>query len=532
MNALFYLKYRSLINSIKQYKEDPKKLIGIVFYLGFFSLLIIGTGSGEAVSEGFRMEGLAKAPQLILSVGMMILVTIISAISWNTGTKTGINIFTLPDTQFLFTAPYHPATVLLFGMTNQLKASILSSFFLLYQIPNLRRLGVDHRDIITLFILWILTIFINQIISTFAYSFCVGNPARKKIVTVISYLVLIIPVLIFVYLYLQKHDLKEAFSGFLQSNLLYLVPVSGWGKGLLDLLYLGFSIHRLLALLCFFLVPTLLMYQVYHSNIDYYEDALTMSQELPNGKGDKEAVEAAKRKAYSKYKIRDIGINKGSGESTVFYKQWREYRRTRPYFFGGAMITVLVVLGGIAVIGNITNGGGPGPLIYWTVSAVLLYFMAFSSSTLDAFNDWQFFLLPGNPLKKVFFASILSIVLRLADLLPAYLFVTIFEGFSIGVLGLGLLLSFSLLLLINSAQILVFRILGEIENWLSTMFLFFTSMAFVAPTVILMVIASFQMKNNPMIFYLLLGIILLINFALGFLGLYFGKRYLEKGPAK
>lgn len=531
MNALFYLKYRSFVNSLKQFKEEPKKLIGIIFYLGMFSLVFIGSGSKTGLSKGVQIEGLAQAPQLILSAGVMILITIISVISWNTGTKTGINIFTLPDTQFLFTAPYHPATILLFGMSNQLKASILSSVFLLYQIPNLRNLGVAGYEIILLFVLWALTIFINQIVSTFAYSFCAGNFARKKIVSIFSYFVLLMPVFLFAGLYLQKQDLMAALIRFLQSNLLYLVPISGWGKGLLDLFYVGFSIPRLLAMLGFFLVPILLIRQVYHSNIDYYEDALTMSQEMPHSKGNKEALEATKRKTYSKYKIRDKGIRQGFGESAIFYKQWREHRRTRPYFLGGAMLIFLVVLGGVAIIGDLTDGG-PAPLVYWTISAVLLYFVSFSSSTLAAFNDHQFFLLPGNPLKKVFYASILSIVLRLFDLLPAYLLVTIYQGFSVLTLVIGLLLSLSLIVLINSAQIFVFRIFGEIENWLASMFLFLMGITFAVPTIVLMIIAGFQIENNPSLFYLLLGIILLINFTLGFLGLYFGKRYLEKGPAR
>ncbi len=531
MSALIYLKYRSFINSLKELKEKPGKLISALIYLGVLGFILMGPGSSEALDDGVQIDGLPNAPQLILSAGLLVLATIINAISWHAGTKTGINIFTLPDTQFLFTAPFHPATVLLYGMLNQLTTAILSSVFLLYQVPNLTRMGVKPSQIILLFIAWIFMIFVNHIISTFVYAFSASNPRRKRLMITIFYIIMTLPFLIFALMYFYQKDILEALISYLKSPLLYLVPVSGWLKGLIDWFYVGFSWYRLIASCLFFIFPAALMYKVYHMDIDYYEDALTMSQESPTTKGNKEAVEAAQKKSYGKLKTRRLGINKGFGESAIFYKQWRENRRSRPYFIGTAMVIFIVLLGFVAFIGK--GAEEIIPFILWGVSAGLLFFISFSSSTISAFNDFQFFLLPGNPLKKVFYASVLSIVLRCIDLIPAYILAIILLRGNVLLIPVGLLLSLSVLLTLNAAHILTFLLIGEIETILSTMILFSLGVVFALPSIGITIGAAYLQFNQQFgIAKLLMLVLFVVNVGIGFLGLVFGKKYLEKGPSR
>lgn len=530
MNALLYLKIRTLINAIKQLKEKPTKLIGILFYLSFLAMFFIRPNTELSEPAGIGLIGLANSPQYIISLGFFVILIIINTVTWHAGTKTGINIFTFSDTQMIFTAPYKPATILLFGMINQLKASLLSSLILLYQIPNLRNLGVTSKNIIILFILWFLAMFSNHIISAFIYALSFGSNKRKNMVLVFIYLLPIIFIGFYLFLVFRDQSFSDALLSLLESKVLYLLPGAGWTKAVFDLFLFGFTWLRLFSGLLFIFAPVVLLRKVYAMDIDFYEDALTMMQEMPTNQQNSEAMEVAKRKAYSKKSIGKTGIDFGFGENSIFFKQWREYLRSRPYLVGFPMLMVMLVLGALAFS---TKGiaHAPGPLIFWGISAGILFFLSFNSTTIKALNEHQFFILPGNSFKKIFYAGLLGILVKLLDILPAYILVIVVRGFNPILLVIGLLINFSLLMVINTAQILTFRINGDLKTFLGPMLLLTLSILMCLPSIALIIIASISVSTQSVLWaYLLVSLSLIFNFSLGAFGIWVGKLYLEKGP--
>ena len=196
------------------------------------------------------------------------------------------------------------------------------------------------------------------------------------------------------------------------------------------------------------------------------------------------------------------------------------------------MLTLLLVLGGMAVVlknPEETND----PLLFWGISVIILFFSAFNSTTIKAFADDQFFTLPGNSILKVIYSGVLGIILVMLDLIPAYLFVIIYSGFNLLLLPIGILLSGSIFMVINSAQILTYRIFGEVKSAFSVMVLLTLSFVFCLPGAGMILAGGyFIVLHGTYWGYLLIAGGFLANCLLGLIGIFTGKKYLEEGPTR
>ncbi|NLJ71058.1 MAG: hypothetical protein GX328_06315 [Clostridiaceae bacterium] len=529
MQAFIYLKVRTIINWFKQLKEKPSRLISVLFYIGVLSVVFFIPKDNDVDAESEFLQ--SDLSIYVISAVFFAILLILNAFTWHSGTKRGVSIFALPDTQFLFTAPFRPASILLYGMLNQLKTSLLSSIFLIYQIPNLSELSLSNIQIATIFAVWIMTIFSNHIISAFIYAISYKSEKHVKIVEIAIYAIPILCLLLGFFFVIKASDPLSGIIQFIQSKILYLVPGAGWAKGIADLALLGSNWLGIACLAVFILVPIILMRIIYKMDIDYYEDAMSMVQATPNSAEQQEIAQEAQRKAYAKYKVGKTGINKGFGENAIFYKQLCEYRRTRPRIVGFTMITLLLVLGGMAVISK--NSESSNPIFFWGISVIILFFSAFNSTTIRAFADDQFFTLPGNSILKIIYSSLLGIILAMFDLIPAYLFVIIYSGFNLILLPIGILLSGSIFMVINSAQILTYRIFGEVKSTFSLMVLFTFSLAFCLPGVGMILAGGYFIFSSGAYWgYLLIVGGFLANCLLGLIGIFTGKKYLEEGPTR
>ena len=183
----------------------------------------------------------------------------------------------------------------------------------------------------------------------------------------------------------------------------------------------------------------------------------------------------------------------------------------------------------VILINSETNN----PLLYWGISIVILFFSAFNSTTIKAFADDQFFTLPGNSTLKIIYSGVLGIILAMLDLIPAYLFVIIYSGFNLLLLPIGIILSGSIFMVINSAQILTYRIFGEVKSTFSVMVLLTFSFVFCLPGVGMILAGGYFLVSFGAYWaYLLIAGGFFVNCLLGLVGIFTGKKYLEEGPTR
>lgn len=164
--------------------------------------------------------------------------------------------------------------------------------------------------------------FFNHIISAFVYAISYKSDKHVRIVEIVIYAIPIFSLFSGFFFVIKESDVLNGLTQFIQSKLLYLIPGAGWAKGILDLALLGFNWLGVACLIVFILVPIILMRVIYRMNIDYYEDAMSMVQATPNSPEQQEIAQEAQRKAYTKFKVRKTGINKGFGENTIFINSY------------------------------------------------------------------------------------------------------------------------------------------------------------------------------------------------------------------
>ena len=128
-----------------------------------------------AVIEGLGMTGMEF---LEIVAGAIILVAWIFELIGSD--KTSAAIFQMPDVHFLFAAPIHPQTVLLFRVVMQMGLSLVGSMYLLFQIPNLLSMGLSLGAIFILFAGWVLLMIQGKLIAVFRYVFAAVHPAFRK----------------------------------------------------------------------------------------------------------------------------------------------------------------------------------------------------------------------------------------------------------------------------------------------------------------------------------------------------------------
>ena len=129
MTSLIYLLQKTILNSLKELKKKPLKLllyIAIVLILGV-TIFISVKGDGPLP------EGRLEAYRSIFLLGIIFLLFL----SLKTGIDKGNTLFRLSDANFLFTAPIKPQLVLFYGFIKEIGSNFIVVLLLIFQIPNL-----------------------------------------------------------------------------------------------------------------------------------------------------------------------------------------------------------------------------------------------------------------------------------------------------------------------------------------------------------------------------------------------------------
>ena len=129
MGAINYLLKRTTINSIKELRKHPLKLISYLAFLGIIIFAIFNGGKGSNASLNNNIE-IFNA--IFLAAILFLIGTAIKG-----GIENGNSLFRMADVNFLFPAPIKAQKVLIYGFIKQIFASFIFAFFIIIQIPNI-----------------------------------------------------------------------------------------------------------------------------------------------------------------------------------------------------------------------------------------------------------------------------------------------------------------------------------------------------------------------------------------------------------
>ena len=151
-----------------------------------------------------------------------------------TGSKSGSDIFLMADVNFLFTAPIKPQSVLMFRLIFQMAETIVGSVYLVFQIPNLRNLGLGWMAITAIFVAWIFLLLYQKLVSVLSYTLTATHERLRSYVYPFIGVILALVLGIIGISYLNNgRDIVATLLGTFGAKSARWIPLIGWYKGMI-----------------------------------------------------------------------------------------------------------------------------------------------------------------------------------------------------------------------------------------------------------------------------------------------------------
>ena len=510
MKPLLYILKKTIRNYIKELKKKPVALVGYIIAVLFFIFII--------AYSVFAPSGIAKSssPKLYGTI-MSGVVLVFTYFNVKSGISRGGTFFRISDVNLVFTAPIEPRKVLIYGFIKQLYTTFFAMIFFAFQVPNMKNFFPlkAYGGMLLMLEFFIFTLSLS-IIGILIYSICAKDKKIRSYFEKGINLVSGAFILLFLFHFIKSKDIAGSAEIVLNNHYFTYIPFIGWFKGLFMAAIVGINAQFYIysALIIVFLGT--LIFILFKSNMDYYEDVLGATEYLEKFH---EAKKEGKTVIYnSKSKVRKIKQNyKGEGPKAIFYRHLLEYKKTGYFFINKA--TLLMVVSGI-VFGLFLRDKNLGinVILYFTV--YILLFMTMQGKWAQEVTKPYIFLIPGNSASKVFYATLADNIKNAIDGFALFLVAgIIFKESPVAIILCAITyMSFGAIYIYG--DILSKRILGDHSKNLEMMLKFLLTLGIIAPGIIVSIVISIVYKNVLFIKYLQYIILITYNLFVSFIILF------------
>jgi membrane protease YdiL (CAAX protease family) len=346
--------------------------------------------------------------------------------------KNGAAIFLPADVALLFTSPMKPQAVLAFRTMCTIGLVLLTSVYMLFQIPNLViNVGLSIWQALSILLAWFFVFLFGQLIKIFLYTLCSTKLYLKKYITPgILGIIGIAGIGYIVFHVLHDMSPLESAVAFFNSPVSRYIPIWGWTKGIV-----GASFDNSLSSALIFtglniLAASLIVGITWRIKADFYEDAMAKSEEtaaiLRDAQERGSLAGRSRKKDRSEKLLRDA-FNKGQGASVFYYKSMYNRRRFAiAAVFTKTSITYIAVAVLISVLFlRVFTGSEYGQIAVVMALGVMVFYRTLGNP-LESDTKSQYFALIPEPIgKKVFYSLLGSCVNSILDVIPALLVSTL-----------------------------------------------------------------------------------------------------------
>lgn len=366
--------------------------------------------------------------------GIILLIFVLNVLGADKG---GAEIFQPADVNILFASPMKPQSVLLFRTVMQMGVSVMASFYILYQIPNLMRTGMGLSGALAVILGWGLTLCVSQLLKMLCFVTASSHPGFKRNLRRIVYAVLLLITGGFA-LFRQTSGLGwwEAAKAFFNAPLTRLIPFWGWIKGFV--MYVTEK-NVPMMLLCLGLLlagSTALAWFIWHMKADFYEEALQKASEkaemLAAVQSGENGAALMKRKKDRAERLRRNELDRGWGASVFFHKAlYNRFRFAHLGFLTKTLEFYLALALGTAILCRYAIGTkSPYPIVL--VIAAVSFFRSLGNALREDTRMWFFQLIPEDGWVKLCWSLAGDLVNCLLDVLPAALIGLLVQGAPLG----------------------------------------------------------------------------------------------------
>ncbi len=359
----------------------------------------------------------------LLAGGIILLIFVTTVMGAD---KNGSTIFQPADVALLFASPMKPQSVLLFRLMTQLGIVIVSTLYLIFQLPNLMlNLGLGVWDAIGVMAAWFLTFGIGKLLQILVYVLTATHSHLKKYIRRSLYLfLLLIAGSYLLYQRITGLDYFSAALGFFNHPISRYIPVWGWLKAFLLSVFAGNLFVAALSFLAVIAAGALLVFLIWHMKADFYEDAMAKTAEtaeLQEIAQSESSTGFVKRKKDRSDKLRRDGLNRGWGASVFFWRAM--YNRFRFAHFGILTKTSETYLLASVAVGCLCRFliGTDGVLPTVLVLSFLAFYRTLGNPLQEDSSKDFYRLIPESADKKLFYSILSGTVTCLMDLIPGLL---------------------------------------------------------------------------------------------------------------
>ena len=336
--------------------------------------------------------------------------------------------------------------------------ALLASLYLLFQLPNLASsLSLSVPFVLSLLAAWFIVLIYGRLISVLVYTVASTHANLKKYVTPAVYGTAALIALSF-YLYYSSHseaDLVETAFSFFNSPVSHYIPVWGWIKWMPILMYNGNSILSLLLFALLLSVAAVFVIIIWNIKADFYEDAMSKSEELAEKLSNASEGRSVKRTRDRTEKLRRDGLKNGAGASVYFFKAM--YNRFRFAYFGIITKTcityTLIACCAAFVMTQILNV--QYFIVILMIFGIVVFYRALANPSGTDVEKHFFWIIPCESFPKISYMLLGGTLCSLLDIIPAMVISSLWLKASLPQVIAGVMFILSIDLFSSAANMLI-----------------------------------------------------------------------------
>lgn len=407
MGALGYLYRKTIVNRIKVALRKPVTYVYAVFILIYviavpFSFKVLLDEFGGANPGGM-------AAVLTLFGFWMLPANLISYVK-----RKGL-VYRNSDVHFLFPSPIGPKSILLYAHIRTLILQLFLNIFVAGIAAILFHVDV-WRVLIYFFFALVIENFLEAGIMMVAYGSEKLNEKQRKVLVWLAYALMLAFVLIGLAAYLQNGLSLESVMGFLHSDAVQLVPLTGWYIAVVHLIIMGPTTVNIIGTLLYAVFTVVIVMAAWKMKCtgEYYEDAIQFADDyevlIANRKAGDSEARLGKKQKFGKAQIKW----QGTGAKALFYRQLLEFKKSKFFIFD--IMTVISLLAGVGISWLYVREGGFGEdlaefgdYVLPVVAGYLIFiFSTMAGKWAKELKSPYTYMIPDSPFKKLWYATVMQ----------------------------------------------------------------------------------------------------------------------------
>lgn len=486
MSALLYIIRKQLKNIIRGLSQKPLALIGYIL----IGLMLVGTllivliiPSGAVRHGSNELFGAIFTGLLIVAMYLGL----------KQGIEKGSSYFRYSDVNFVFTGPFRPSRVLLYGFIKHMGMSLLFVLFTIFQIPNVKNnFLLNDYGVWTILLAVLFYSLLYPIVGMLLYMYASVSSKRRKLTKRILDGLLVVFLAGLVMEVMEKKSLLDGAVAFLNKGIFSWFPLVGQLKTIAVSAVYGISPVFWLSVGTLVVIIALFIAVIYRSDVDYYEDVLGATDQYEQRI---QAKRQGRDASVFQRKARKVkGGFSSTGAKVIFEKSMLEYRKTS-YFMFFDKTSLIIILFGIAMKYLLSDQGGS---IFITLffSAYMLFFFIVQGKWPVELEKPYVFLIPESSSKKLLYTTLPENLKNLLDGVLLFTIAYFVYKTSIPVVLVCIICYTLYGAIYIYADIVSRRMFGRVHSKAMQIFIkLFVSFVVVIPGVILMLIVATVLNN-------------------------------------